>query len=476
MKDKKGSNGYIISIVIIILMFMSYAGINESTLRNAGYEGDISSAAFLSALLSIGLNILCVGLVPLITRLIDKRTYIKHLKLIYILNGIAWIFLSIPIYSLVSAEENSGLGIIGATVFSIVIYNFIRGKEKYDLNSKSFNSSKTTETAKFKCSECGAICSENDNYCKNCHAIFAEDNKPTKKDSSKKEVKFKCDNCGAMVPFDAIECPNCGELFEGELSDVEYKNVDDIYEKAEYLKNKNDIANAKQMYTKYISETEKVMKSNDKKCYTFGNCIEFVLAAKKKLTDGDCIDINYDTSEAYLNLAIFAFDEKDYDAAIKLLNKSLKLNPTSISSLFEMAENYKAKEELDKYYDWTEKCYDRLYHVSQLAHYYRNLGYYYIEKKEWNLAKSVYLYSLKYDNNPNVEKELKFIASKSKDESLPKKEELTSILRKNNIPTFISKENLNIIKELYEDLESKKQLNTNVGKFLSRIMKENSNT
>ena len=59
-KNKKGSNGYIIGILIIIFMFMSYMGMNESTLRNAGYEENISTTACLSALISIEINTLCI--------------------------------------------------------------------------------------------------------------------------------------------------------------------------------------------------------------------------------------------------------------------------------------------------------------------------------------------------------------------------------------------------------------------------------
>lgn len=374
-------------------------------------------------------------------------------------------------YTYGAKEENTVnqiLGIIGSLCPNAEIG--YTDKELKHINNNAEKLPKEIKQSMFKCSECGAICYEGDKYCKNCNAIFDEDEE---NDNSKSS--FKCDNCGAIVPENATECPNCGELFEDE-SKEEIKDIDEIYTKAENYKNKGLIEKAKPLYTKYIEETEKAMKENEKKCYTFGNCIEFVLAVKKKLTDGDCIDINYNTSDAYLNLAFFAFDDKDYDSAIKLLKESLRLNPTGIVSLFEMAENYKAKGDLEKYLSWTEKCYDRLYNVSHLAHYYRNLGYYYIEKEEWNLAKTVLLYSLKYENNHNVENELEYIISKSKDESLPQKDELTSILRKNNIPTFISKENLNIIKELHKELEKNNQLNSNVGKFITKIMKENSNS
>lgn len=320
------------------------------------------------------------------------------------------------------------------------------------------------ENVTFSCGNCGATIDESDDECPNCGASFKEDDS---------EELFKCDNCGAMVPENASECPNCGELFDDEESD---DDLNILYDNAEKNKKTNK-TKSRDLFLKYISKTEKIMKSKGEKCYTFGNCVEFSIAANNgELEDEKCLDINYKTSDAYLNLAIISFDEKDYDNAIKILNKSLKLNPCNISSLFEMAENYKAKGELLKYLNWTNKCYEKIYYVNHLAHYYRNLGYYYIEKKEWNLAKALYLYSLKYDANPVVTTELQYIIQKTNDKSLPSKESLTSILRKNEIPTFIKKDNLNLIKDIYNGLEKDNKLESNVGKFITNLMKENSNT
>ncbi len=93
------------------------------------------------------------------------------------------------------------------------------------------------EDAIFKCSECGAICHEGDKYCKNCHAIFDDDNKSIKKESSKKEEKFKCDKCGAIVSESAKKCPKCGEKFddEGDI-DTSKTNMDQKYSDLKKLK------------------------------------------------------------------------------------------------------------------------------------------------------------------------------------------------------------------------------------------------
>ena len=128
-----------------------------------------------------------------------------------------------------------------------------------------------------------------------------------------------------------------------------------------------------------------------------------------------------------------------------------------------------------KYYNLTKKIYSKIYDINNLARYYRNLGYYYIEKKEWDLAKAVYLYSLKYQNSPVVTQEIAYIVQESKNDKLPDKDNLTKILKENNIPIFISKENMNIIKELKSELEKEDKLDSNVGKFIENLYKLNSN-
>ena len=440
----------------------------KSTIEVEKMEDNMSDSELIYTLIiGLALTFLCYEAYPFVRVVLMKKKYNEEeAKKMALWNSVVvgFIFLVLT----VSTNENATWSAGPAFLYYWINRNlWVNKKGKSNPKKEKLEDKveqiEEPEEEMFECDNCGALVKDSDVECPNCGASFTED---------EEEEMFKCDNCGAMVPESATECPNCGELFEEETEE----DLDQIYESAEKLKNSNRVK-AKEKYNEYISKTEKIMKSKDEKCYTFGNCIEFSIAANSgELDEEACIDINYKTSDAYLNLAIISFDEKDYDNAIKLLNKSLKLNPCNISSMFEMAENYKAKGELNKYFNWTNKCYEKIYYVNHLAHYYRNLGYYYIEKKDWNLAKTLYLYSLKYDSNPVVNVELQYIIQKTNDKSLPKKEELTSILRKNDIPTFIKKENLNIIKELYNGLEKENKLDSYVGKFIINLMDENSNS
>lgn len=296
--------------------------------------------------------------------------------------------------------------------------------------------------------------------------LFDDEKFETLEEKLPSNKTLKCENCGAIIKDNLKECPNCGEIFEEDLDIIYDKALKDI------LLNKT---NAKKLFIEYIEKAEKKIKEYDEKCYTFNNNLEFVIAIKLDLIDNNCVNTNFKLSDAYLNLAIILFDEKKYEEAIKLIKKSIEYNPVNLSSIFELAENYKELKKLDKFYECTTKSYEFIYDISQLARYYRNLGYYYIEKENWELSKALYLYSLKYENSEKVTNEIGYIISKTNDKNLPKKDELTSILRENDIPTFISKNNLNIIKKLYSELEEKNELDSNFGKFITSLMDKNAN-
>lgn len=217
MKNKKDSNGIVIGIVIIFLMFLSYAGNNLSELYNADYTGDVNLTAYYYALINVILNLFCIGLVPFICKKINQTLYLKHIKFIYILNAIVWIILSIPLFSIVyQAEENGGFGLIGTTVFSIAVYNLLRRNTK--LNNSSIN--------------------------------IEENN----------AEQFKCDNCGALVKESDTICPKCGEKFDDEEEEI----IEELKEKSNMDQKYSDLTKLKKLLDKDIISKEEFEKEKKK--------------------------------------------------------------------------------------------------------------------------------------------------------------------------------------------------------------------
>lgn len=295
---------------------------------------------------------------------------------------------------------------------------------------------------------------------------------------------YECNNCGHIIPNEMKSCPNCHWIQEkNEETDDKYEEddeeiaaeneelqSDDLYEKAVDLYQTGKYELATEKFEQYVKEITKLKKeSDDEEWYTFNNCVEFILYAQNNKTDKKIMDMNYKCNTAYYFMAMIDFENKNYEEAIKKLNKALKWNPYDIKVLFEKAENYKVMGDLKKYYTSTLDLFDKIYSMEDLARYYRNLGYYFIEEKQWDLAKAMYLYSVRFENNPVALQELKYILAKSNNETLPAKEDLKDILKENRIPTFIDKNVIKSINSIQEKIINEHDEKTAVGKFIIKL-------
>ncbi|MEG1048876.1 MAG: hypothetical protein RSE48_05005, partial [Bacilli bacterium] len=288
--------------------------------------------------------------------------------------------------------------------------------------------------------------------------------------------KIKCNNCDHMISNELEKCPNCHIKFDNENpSNKKAKNEDleELYKEGVINVQIGNYQQAEKELKEYIKEVNDMKKESEEEWYTFNNCIELMLFAKENdLSEKNIVDVNYNSSNAYFYLSVINFEKKEYDDAIKNLNKSLKWNPYNIHALFEKAENFKVKGDLKKYYSLTLDLYDKIYNLEDLAHYYRNLGYYFIETENLYLANAVYLYSIKFENNSVAFDELKYVISKSKNKVTIAKEELEDIMKENRIPTCISKEIIKSINNLYKKFIKEEQENTPAGKLLRNLVDE----
>lgn len=167
--NKKTNNGYVIGMIIFIFAFLIYGGqyFNES--YNANVEGKYYLTCCIKAFLNVLSNAFIIGAGPLLIKLVKRSFYKRNLITIYVINAILWMILSIPFYNCIDESNKTGIGLLGAIIFSIAVYNMLRGKENCKEN---FCDTKY----EFRCSNCGTMCREEDKYCKNCKAIFDEQN------------------------------------------------------------------------------------------------------------------------------------------------------------------------------------------------------------------------------------------------------------------------------------------------------------
>jgi tetratricopeptide (TPR) repeat protein len=120
----------------------------------------------------------------------------------------------------------------------------------------------------------------------------------------------------------------------------------------------------------------------------FNNALEEILYREickptKKLEQ---IPENY--AEVYYNYGAVLFELKKYGEARQALEKAKAYNPVYTTILFELSETYKVKKEWDGYLKINGDCLRYAYSKNALARCYRNYGFYFTERKnyEWQIC------------------------------------------------------------------------------------------
>lgn len=238
------------------------------------------------------------------------------------------------------------------------------------------------------------------------------------------------------------------------------------------LFNNGDYVQAKAYLLEYANKIEDMKRNESKKWMSFSSTIAFVLYCKKNNLNESFENVSYPISSVYIKLAYIDFEMHLFDEAEKFLNKALEWDPYNFSAINEKGEIYKAQKDFKKYYFNTLDSAELIYSESELARYYRNLGFYFIENSEWELAKAVYTYSLKFDFSPVVAQELEYIAQKTGNKGVPENNKLINILKENRIITYIPNENVKIVEDLYESIKSENQLETPLGKDVEELVEQ----
>lgn len=244
-----------------------------------------------------------------------------------------------------------------------------------------------------------------------------------------------------------------------------------IYQDANVLMKTRLFKEAKEKFEEYIRLAEDEYKDSKDRCYAFNSMLDFVLFVNREKPNYTIKSIKSNVSNAYTAIGAICFELKDFSEAKKQLNKAIEWNPYNFSAKLELGEVYKVQGEMNNFFDITLATYKHIYNEIDLARFYRNLGYYFTEKKNWTLAKAIYLYSLEFENNMGVNNELNYIRHESNDSSLPNKDSLKDILSENKVPTYISKLNIEIISGLYNELKKDNKHESAFGTSLLELIK-----
>lgn len=238
----------------------------------------------------------------------------------------------------------------------------------------------------------------------------------------------------------------------------------------EKMKNK-DYKTAEQELLQIIKDEEvKSVEDEQNIYYTFYDYIETLIFYNKYRPTKKLIRISTNIADVYFMLGYINFEMKNFSKAIEYLNKASEWNPVSSQIIFEKANAYRNMGEIERFRVEIEKSYQYIYTSSSMAKYYRGLGWYYSEKRLFDVANALYTRSKSFSDTEIANNELIYIAQQEKREPrISTIEEIKEIFIKYNIPIGIRSD---LTQMIYEESQYflKEKKNMQLVNFLYRTL------
>lgn len=140
-------------------------------------------------------------------------------------------------------------------------------------------------------------------------------------------------------------------------------------------------------------------------------------------------------TEIYMLHGSLLVELKRFEEARQALKKGLRWNPVNFSITSEYIETFRMEGDMETFFQKTMDAFKIAIHAPQIARCYRNLGYYFTEKKLYSVAVSVYQLSMLYEkDSKNVQSELYYINQVSGGIDEPSGEEIKAYSEKYGFP------------------------------------------
>ncbi|MGI6467735.1 MAG: hypothetical protein ACOX0Q_01725 [Syntrophomonadaceae bacterium] len=129
----------------------------------------------------------------------------------------------------------------------------------------------------------------------------------------------------------------------------------------------------------------------------FDNLLEEVLYTKLYNPGKVIRHVPREYSDTYLVYGNLLLEMGRLKEARRALLKANRWNPMKVETLFELGEIYKKNQQYKRYLEINMKALQHAYTARNLARCYRNLGFYYVEKQNYELATALYSFSVRFD-------------------------------------------------------------------------------
>lgn len=126
---------------------------------------------------------------------------------------------------------------------------------------------------------------------------------------------------------------------------------------------------------------------------------------------------------------------EEYGAAITAYENALDWNPVDLDALFQLSELYKKTKDLKHTKEITLEAYSYCCSRASMAHFYRNLGFYYLESYQPEIACALYLYSNIFSPSESANRDLAYLEKAlNRPSPQPSLAEIQALLKEKKIP------------------------------------------
>lgn len=207
------------------------------------------------------------------------------------------------------------------------------------------------------------------------------------------------------------------------------------FEEIKKLVEKQNYIEASDQLELFLEEIEKDYQTQKGLSFSFNHILEVYEYEyfKKSQTQITHTDLNISAFYRFYGFVLMRLNL--FTDAIKAYQNALEWNPVDLDALLQLVELYKRTEQLEKVKEYSFLCYDLCCTRATLAHFYRGLGFYYLEKQKADIAIALYTYSNIYFETKQAKEELGYLEQALKQ---PVKnytiKQLQEILKQNQIP------------------------------------------
>ncbi len=154
----------------------------------------------------------------------------------------------------------------------------------------------------------------------------------------------------------------------------------------------------------------------------------------------------YPIHKMYYDIAKILIEQKEYTSAANILKKAQEWNPLDLDILWSITECHKVLGQLDNLLSATNELHKFIYTRADIAHYYRNIAYYYVEKYKPEIAMKLYTYSNLFSHSKTADSEIAYL-EQALQTNCPEYtlDELRQTVRELNLPEGIAEQTLTIL-------------------------------